>query len=53
MVAFVVAHGATGDDLRAFLRERLAGYQVPKRLVFVDELPRNSAGKLLRRELPV
>jgi O-succinylbenzoic acid--CoA ligase len=40
------------DELLAFCRERLASYKVPKRLAVVDALPRNAAGKLLRRELP-
>ena len=39
------------DDLRAFARERLAGFKVPTEWVVVDELPRNDAGKLLRRRL--
>jgi O-succinylbenzoic acid--CoA ligase len=33
-------------------RQHLAGYKVPRSITFVEELPRNSAGKLLRRELP-
>nr|WP_242587269.1 hypothetical protein [Streptomyces sp. MST-110588] len=35
----------------AFVRERLAHFKVPKRVLFVDELPRNAAGKVLKREL--
>jgi len=42
---------ATEDELLAFLRERLAGYKVPKRLVFMDELPISGAGKILKQEL--
>ena len=38
-------------DLLAFCRDRLAGYQVPKRVVRVPDLPRNAAGKLLRNRL--
>ncbi|MFL6179774.1 MAG: AMP-binding protein [Actinomycetes bacterium] len=37
---------ADGDRLRLLSRERLAGYQVPKRIVIVDELPRNAMGKV-------
>jgi malonyl-CoA/methylmalonyl-CoA synthetase len=37
--------------LRAFLGERLVDYQRPSTIVFVDSLPRNALGKVLRREL--
>ncbi len=39
------------EDLLAFCRARLAPYKVPKELRFVTNLPRNAAGKLVRREL--
>jgi acyl-CoA synthetase (AMP-forming)/AMP-acid ligase II len=53
-VAFVEAEqGKTPDPeaLRAWCRERLAGYKVPRRVVVVEELPRNPTGKILRRAL--
>jgi acyl-CoA synthetase (AMP-forming)/AMP-acid ligase II len=53
-VAFVVARtGAVvgEEDLRRFCRERLAPYKVPARVVPLDALPKNSAGKPLRAEL--
>jgi len=45
--------GATpdSDDLLEFCRARLARYKVPREIKFVDELPRNASGKLLRRVL--
>ena len=53
-VAFLVARGgpavSEGEILR-FCRERLAAYKVPKKVEFVNELPRNSAGKVLKRLL--
>ncbi len=50
---FVVKSDAaiTEDDVRSFCRERLAGYKVPKQVVFLDELPKSAVGKILRREL--
>jgi len=52
--AFVVAaDGARLDaeEIAGFLRERLAGYKVPKQWRFVPDLPRNPTGKVLKREL--
>ena len=39
------------EELRAFARERLAGFKVPAEIRFATELPRNASGKLLRRLL--
>ena len=41
----------TEQDVIKFCRESLAGYKVPKEVVFIDELPKSTVGKLLRREL--
>ncbi|HLF76058.1 MAG TPA: o-succinylbenzoate--CoA ligase [Dehalococcoidia bacterium] len=41
----------SSEELMAFCRTRLAAYKAPKRVEFTDALPRNAAGKLLRREL--
>jgi len=40
------------DDLIAFCAERLADYKVPRRVTFVDELPRNATGKVVKHDLP-
>jgi O-succinylbenzoate-CoA ligase len=52
-VAFVALRAATVDAvaLQQFCRERLATFKVPKRIYFVDELPRNPSGKVLKRVL--
>jgi O-succinylbenzoic acid--CoA ligase len=42
----------TADVLQTFLGSRLARYKQPRAIHIVEALPRNSAGKLLRRELP-
>ncbi|HYI79728.1 MAG TPA: AMP-binding protein [Thermoleophilaceae bacterium] len=53
VTAYVVERSPVSDyDLLAFCRERLAGYQVPKRIVRVAALPRNAGGKLVRAEMP-
>jgi fatty-acyl-CoA synthase len=52
--AFVVVDPSSPvveSDLVAFLRTRLAGYKVPKRVVRVDALPISAAGKILKTEL--
>ena len=53
VVAVVVRADATLNEerLRAFWSDRLVDYQRPKIVVFVDALPRNTMGKVLRREL--
>ncbi len=42
---------ATADELIGYCRERIAGYKCPKSVDFIDELPRNPSGKVLKREL--
>jgi acyl-coenzyme A synthetase/AMP-(fatty) acid ligase len=41
----------SADDLMAWCRERLTPYRVPVRIVFVDALPRNDVGKVVKRDL--
>ena len=50
-VAYLVTT-ATDDELRDFLRSRIARYKVPARFVRLAELPRNAAGKIDRLRLP-
>lgn len=52
--AFVVkTEGASigEDDIKSYVKEHLARYKVPREVVFIDELPRNPTGKILKREL--
>lgn len=41
----------TGDDLIAWARREMANYKVPRTVEFVDELPRNASGKVVKGEL--
>ncbi|MGW4819969.1 acyl-CoA synthetase [Streptomyces sp. NPDC004227] len=52
VTAFVVPCGeVTEADLIAHAREKLASFKTPKKVIFVDALPRNASGKILKREL--
>jgi fatty-acyl-CoA synthase len=39
------------EELRDFVKHNLARYKVPREVTFLDELPRNPTGKVLKREL--
>jgi fatty-acyl-CoA synthase/long-chain acyl-CoA synthetase len=49
----VLAPGSelTGEQIKTFGKEHLAGYKVPRSVDFVDELPRTGSGKILKRQL--
>jgi acyl-CoA synthetase (AMP-forming)/AMP-acid ligase II/carbon monoxide dehydrogenase subunit G len=52
--AFVVLESgkkASEDDLKGYVKQNLARYKVPREVEFLDELPRNATGKVLKREL--
>jgi fatty-acyl-CoA synthase len=52
--AFVVTRegqNLSEDDVKGYVKENLARYKVPREVTFVDELPRNPTGKVLKREL--
>jgi long-chain acyl-CoA synthetase len=54
VVAFVtLAPGATvtAQELQKYCRDRLAIYKCPKRVEFVEQLPKNSTGKIMKRDL--
>lgn len=50
MTAFVAAPGLSDGDIRSALRDRLDSAFIPRRVIFVEALPRNEAGKLPVRE---
>ena len=41
----------TAEEIKAFARENLAGYKVPRSVDFTSELPRTGSGKVLKRQL--
>src|SRR3954451_2550123 len=52
--AFVVTKGSGGpseDEIKSKVKSDLARYKVPKEVEFMDELPRNATGKILKKEL--
>jgi acyl-CoA synthetase (AMP-forming)/AMP-acid ligase II/NAD(P)-dependent dehydrogenase (short-subunit alcohol dehydrogenase family) len=54
LAAFVVRKpgtDASDEELKSFVRERLARHKVPREITFVEKLPRTSTGKLQRRRL--
>lgn len=54
VTAVIILRGGqtvTADEMIAFCRERLAAYKIPRKVVFGDELPRNSMGKVQKARL--
>lgn len=50
--AFVVCHHPLGaDELIGWSRELMAGYKVPRYVRFVDALPTNATGKVMKNQL--
>ncbi len=53
LAAYVVPHfEVDATTLKDHVRSKLAGYKVPREVIFLDELPRNASGKVMARELP-
>ena len=54
IMAYVVAEddAVTEHDLRGYCFEHLPSYKIPQRIIFMDTLPRNPAGKVVKTELP-
>jgi len=54
--AFVVLRNGTGLDaegIKAYVEQNLARYKVPRDVIFIEQLPRNATGKIVKRELRV
>jgi acyl-CoA synthetase (AMP-forming)/AMP-acid ligase II len=51
VVSLAEGESATEDDLIGFCKNYIASYKKPKSVDFVDELPKNNYGKILKREL--
>jgi len=51
VVSLRPGHRAEAEDLREFLLGRIAKYKIPASFRFVDELPRNAVGKVLKNRL--
>ena len=52
-VALKPGAAATPDELRAFVKERVAAYKYPRYVWVADALPKGPTGKILRREVVV
>jgi acyl-CoA synthetase (AMP-forming)/AMP-acid ligase II len=51
VVALNEGASVTEDDLKSYVKQNLAAFKVPREIAFVDALPRNATGKVLKREL--
>jgi long-chain acyl-CoA synthetase len=50
-VALKDGEAVEAEELQAFVKEQVAGYKYPRRIWFVDELPKGPTGKILKREI--
>ncbi len=50
-VAMKEGESATEEEIIAFARERVARYKCPRRVTFMDDLPKTATGKILKLEL--
>jgi long-chain acyl-CoA synthetase len=52
-IALVSGAEAEADAIRDYVKERVAGYKYPRRVWFVDELPKGPTGKILKRDIAI
>ena len=50
-MVFKAGHKATEEELKAFVKERLAPYKYPRQIEFIAELPKTATGKIQRFKL--
>jgi long-chain acyl-CoA synthetase len=53
--AVVLCEGAAADadEIRSYVKEQVAAYKYPRKIWFMDELPKGPTGKILKREIEV
>ena len=51
VVSLKPGHQATADEIKAFARERMAAYKYPRVVEIIDDLPKTTSGKIMRRLL--
>jgi long-chain acyl-CoA synthetase len=51
VISLKPGHKVTGDEIRAFARERMAAYKYPRVVEIMDDLPKTTSGKIMRRLL--
>ena len=52
-VALKEGEDVTADELKEFVKEAVAAYKYPRRIIIVDDLPKTATGKILKREIDV
>jgi long-chain acyl-CoA synthetase len=52
-IALVPDAEADADAIRGFVKDRVAGYKYPRKIWFVDELPKGPTGKILKRDIVI
>jgi long-chain acyl-CoA synthetase len=52
-VALKKGEDVSADELKAYVKEQVANYKYPRKIWFVDELPKGPTGKILKREIEV
>lgn len=51
VISLKPGHDATGDEIKAFARERMAAYKYPRVVEIIEDLPKTTSGKIMRRLL--